>query len=125
MKTSDDYSTPEPSAKKMKNFEPRSTHKSKERPSAAQSPRDRLSAEIERYIRYPVIDGDENPLKWWQRNEQELPLLSQLAKRHLVIQASSSPSERLFSKAGLVSTPARAQLKPAKVDMLVFLAENL
>ena len=29
------------------------------------------------YIRYPVIDGDENLLKWWQRNEQELPLLSQ------------------------------------------------
>ncbi len=102
-----------------------SLEKSKERPSAAQSPRDRLSAEIERYIRYPVIDSDENPLKWWQRNEQERPLLSQLAKRHLVIEASSSPLERLFSKAGLVSTPARAQLKPEKVDMLVFLAENL
>ncbi len=38
-----------------------SLKKSKERPSATQSPRDRLSAEIERYIRYPVIDGDENP----------------------------------------------------------------
>ncbi len=38
-----------------------SLKKSKERPSAAQSPRDRLSAEIERYIRYPVIDSDENP----------------------------------------------------------------
>ena len=72
-----------------------SLKKSKERPSAAQSPaRDRLSAEIERYIRYPVFDGDENPLKWWQSNEQELPLSSQLAKRHLVIQASSSPLER-------------------------------
>ncbi len=40
-----------------------SLKKSKERPSAAQSPRDCLSAEIERYIRYPVIDSDENPLK--------------------------------------------------------------
>ncbi len=127
IKTSDDYSTPEPSAKKMKlSFGAlTSLKKSKERPSAAQSPRGRLSAEIERYIRYPVIHGDENPLKWWQSNEQELPLLSQLAKRHLVIQASSSLLERLFSKAGLVSTPARAQLKPEKVDMLVFLAENL
>ncbi len=43
------------------------------------------------YIRYPVIDGDENPLKWWQCNEQELLPLSQLAKRYLAIQASSSP----------------------------------
>ncbi len=52
------------------------------------------------YIRHPVIDGTENPLKWWQRNEQELPLLSQLAKGYLAIQASSYPLERLFSKAG-------------------------
>ena len=36
-----------------------SLKKPNEHPSAAQSPRDRLSAEIEHYIRYPVIDGDE------------------------------------------------------------------
>ncbi len=42
-----------------------SLKKPKERPSAAQSPRDCLSAEIERYsyifehYRYPVIDSDE------------------------------------------------------------------
>ena len=84
-----------------------------------------MSAEFKQYTKYPVIDGDEDPLKYWKRCELELPLLSQLAKRYLSIQASSSPSERLFSKAGLVSTPARAQLKPEKVDMLVFLAENL
>ena len=46
-------------------------------------------------------------------------------RRYLAIPATSSPSERLFSKAGQVSTPARAQLKPEKVDQLVFLAENL
>ena len=40
------------------------------------SPCNCLSAEIERYIRYPVID-DENPLKWWQCNKHELPFLSQ------------------------------------------------
>jgi hypothetical protein len=26
---------------------------------------------IKRYQTYPVIDGDEDPLKWWQRNEVE------------------------------------------------------
>ena len=91
----------------------------------AQSPRDRLSKEIQRYQTYPVIDGDEDPLKSWQRSEVEFPIFSQLARKYLSIQASSSPSERLFSKAGLISTPSGAQLKPEKVDMLTFLAENL
>ena len=123
----DSTPAPEPSAKKIKLSlgALTSLKKPKERPSAARSPRDRLSAEIEQNLKYSVIDGDEDPLKWWKRNEPDFPLLSQLAKRYLAIQASSSPSERLFSKAGLVITPARAQLKPEKVDMLVFLAENL
>ncbi|CAB4028340.1 zinc finger BED domain-containing 1-like, partial [Paramuricea clavata] len=94
--------------------------------SPAASPRSRLSKEIDRYISaFPVIDGDDDPLQWWKLNAKELPLLCQLSRRYLAIQASSSPSERLFSKAGQVSTPARAQLKPEKVDKLVFLAENL
>ena len=100
-----------------------SLKKPKERSSAAQSPRDRLPVEIERYITYPVIDGD--PLKWWHRNEQEFPLLSQTRQKTFGHSSLEFSSERLFSKAGLVSTPARAQLKLEKVDMLVFLAENL
>ena len=84
--------------------------------------RDRLSKEIEYYI---IIDGDNNPLQWWKSNTKELPLLCQLARRYLAIQATSSLSERLFSKAGQVSTLAQAQLKPERVDELVFLAENL
>ena len=55
---------------------------------------------------------------------KKLPLLSQLARKYLAIQASSLPLERLFSKGGQVSTTARAQPKPEKVDKLVFLAEN-
>ena len=81
--------------------------------------------EIQRYQTYPVIDGDEDPLKWWQRSEVEFPMLCQLARNYLSVQASSSPTERLFSKAGLISTSSRAQLKPQKVDRLTFLAENL
>ena len=50
---------------------------------------------------------------------------SQLVDRYLAIQASSSPSERLFSKVGLVRMPAHAwTVKPKKVDMFVFSAEN-
>ncbi len=51
--------------------------------------------------------------------------LCQLARKYLAIRASSSPSERSLSKAELISTPFQAHLKPEKVDMLTFLAENL
>ena len=55
---------------------------------------------------------------------QNFPLLSQLARKYLSIQASSSPSERFFSKARLISLPSQELLKPGTVDMLTFLAEN-
>ena len=93
--------------------------------SPAASPQDRLSKEIESYASLSVVDGDDDPLCWWKLNEHKLPMLGQLARRYLAIHATCSPSERLFSKAGQVSTPVRAQLKPEKVDQLVFLAENL
>lgn len=122
---SDASETP-PATKKVKlSLGALTSLKKPQQPTPAQSPRDRLLKEIKQYQTYPVIDGDEDPLKWWQKNEVDFPLLCQLARKYLVIQASSSPSERLFSKAGLVSTPSRAQLKPEKVDMLTFLAENL
>ena len=72
-----------------------------------------------------IIDGDDDPLEWWRIHVRDFPLLSQFARRYLAIQASSAPSERLFSKAGQILTPQRAQLKPDKANMLVFLAENL
>ncbi len=121
-----DASVTPPAPKKIKlSLGALTSLKKPQQPTPTQSPRDRLSNEIKQYQTYPVIDGDEDPLKWWQRNEVDYPLLCQLARKYLAIQASSSPSERLFSKAGLISTPSRAHLKPEKVDMLTFLAENL
>ena len=71
------------------------------------------------------VNFNDDPLCWWKLNDHKLPMLGQLARRYIAIQATGLPSERLFSKAGQVSTPARAQLKPEKVDQLMFLAENL
>ena len=76
-------------------------------------------------VQFPIIDGDDDPLEWWRIRGRDFPLLSQFARRYLAIQASSAPSERLFSKAGQIVTPQRAQLKPDKANVLVFLAENL
>ena len=58
--------------------------------SPAASPRDRLSKEIETYVFFPVVDGDDDSLCWWKLNDHKLPMLGQLARRYLAIQATSS-----------------------------------
>lgn len=90
-----------------------------------QTPRSRLKKEMEEYTRIPTIDGDDDPLLWWKCHIKKFPLLSRLARIYLAISASSSPSERLFSKAGQIVSSQRAQLKPKQANMLIFLAENL
>jgi len=43
----------------------------------------------------------------------------------LSIQATSAPSKRLFSTAGLTIAKDRARLTPDNAEMLVFLHDNL
>lgn len=81
-----------------------SIRKSSQMPSAAQSPRDRLHKEMERYIKQETIDCDDDPSVWWKYRVRDFPLLNKLARKYLAVPASSSPSERLFSKAGQIVT---------------------
>jgi hypothetical protein len=70
------------------------------------------------------LDGSKtliNPLDWWRLNVETFPILSQLARRTLCIPASSAPSERLFSHAGLTIANKRASLLPDKAEELIFL----
>ena len=85
----------------------------------------KMSQEIALYAASPCVDVETNPLTWWRDHALVFPALATLAKKYLCIQASSSPSERLFSKAGQVIIPNRTQLNPDKANMLVFLSENL
>ena len=52
-------------------------------------------------------------------------MLSVLASKYLAIQATSAPSERLFSAAGLTISKDRARLTQDNAAGLVFLHENL
>ena len=95
-------------------------------PTQQETPlRVRLSQEMDLYSAMPSIGGDEDPLNWWKEHMKDFKLMAPFAKKYLAIQATSSPSERLFSKAGNIITPKRAQLNPEKANMLVFLAQNL
>ena len=72
-----------------------------------------------------MLGAEEDPLHWWKNNEPRYPLLANVARKYLCICATSTASERVFSTAGQVVSSRRSLLKPAKVDMLVFLAKNL
>ena len=63
-------------------------------------------------------------LIWWRHNQEELPLLSKLARMILAILASSAKSERVFSVGGLIVSCRRGSLALTKVEQLIVLKEN-
>nr|XP_054593369.1 E3 SUMO-protein ligase ZBED1-like [Nothobranchius furzeri] len=91
---------------------------------AATSVRDKASEEVKRYRERASLPLEENLLQWW-KEQQDLPLLSSLAKRYLCIPATSVASERVFSTAGDIVSTKRSLLKHEHVDQLIFLKKNL
>jgi hypothetical protein len=65
------------------------------------------------------------PLQFWREHATRWPHLSNIATRFLAVMPSSAEAERTFSTSGDVLTPLRSNLKPDRVDKLVFLAKNL
>lgn len=81
--------------------------------------------EVDRYLQEEhQISQGADPLKWWAGKECMYPNISQIAKFILSIPASSVPSERIFSLAGLIVSKKRTQLSPENVDLLIFLKKN-
>jgi hypothetical protein len=65
------------------------------------------------------------PLKWWKNNEGKYKMISKLALRVLCIPATSAPSERVFSVAGLTIAKDRARLAPQTANELIFLHDAI
>ena len=72
--------------------------------------------ELARYKALKVPANHSSPLAFWRENSNDYPLLSQVARRVLVISASSAQSERDFSSVGRIITDARSSLSARKVE---------
>ena len=70
-----------------------------------------------------MVDTDDI-LKWWKTQRETFPRLSQLARFVFAIPATSAPSERIFSLAGLTLNVKRSRLAPSAVDKIIFVHEN-
>ena len=61
-----------------------------------------LMKELKKYEIMERISSDGCRMQFWKKNEEELPVLSVIAKEILSILCSSSKSERVFSTSGQV-----------------------
>ena len=77
---------------------------------------DKITQKIENYLRLPVHDIDDSPLKWWKSDDTRFPLSAKMAKKYLCACATSVVSKRVFSLAGYIASYVRNYLKPNKID---------
>ena len=68
-----------------------------------------------------VAGKPSDALKWWRAEAPNYPNLARLTRRVLCVPATSAPSERLFSVAGLTVSKKRSRLSDNAVTLLVFL----
>ncbi|XP_045770021.1 zinc finger BED domain-containing protein 4-like [Maniola jurtina] len=63
-------------------------------------------------------------LQYWKDRKTSMPSLYTLARSILNIPATSTPSERVFSTAGLVITAKRSRLNPLRLNRIIFVHDN-
>ncbi|XP_052753998.1 E3 SUMO-protein ligase ZBED1-like [Galleria mellonella] len=86
-----------------------------------QTPISSASIMLKQYLDAPYLDRKKDPLQFWEERKHIFPSLYRMACKYLCIPATSVPSERLFSKAGLLTNQRRNRLLPKKLDQILFL----
>ena len=87
---------------------------------------DIIDAELEKFLSDPILDRSDDPLTWWNSlGQTTYPNLYQIFMKVMIVPASSVPSERLFSKAGIVLNYLRNRLDPKVLNMILCLNKNL
>ena len=83
-----------------------------------------VEQEVTRYFQQQPIKRKDDPFVWWHGNASYFPHLADLARHYLAIPATSTPSERVFSVAGIVVDKRRCALTAEMINALVFLHKN-
>lgn len=65
-----------------------------------------------------------NVLTYWKDHSKLMPTLSSLASQVFAIPATSTPSERNFSVAGIIVNQKRTQISPDNLDKVLFMHNN-
>lgn len=85
-----------------------------------------ISIELKKYLSTQCIPRAFDPLRWWdQVGRFDYPLLSRVAYKYLIIQATSVPCERIFSTSGQLFNDKRASLKDKTARAVIFLNKNM
>lgn len=84
---------------------------------------DGIPMQLREYLKSKPVcrKANSNPFLVWQTMENEFYFVSKVAKKILSVVATSVPSERLFSHAGIIATQLRNRISPDNLNMLVFL----
>ena len=79
-------------------------------------------------MRETLENGDKGKyidrLTWRKDRMESSPTLCQIARKVLCIPATSAPSERVFSAAGLTISKMRSRLDSENASYLIFLRDN-
>ena len=82
-----------------------------------------FDSEIREYLEEDLEDGDSDPLIYWQLKQEIYPSLATMAKKHLSVPATSTPSERVFSKGRLLISHIRNRLTDKKIQAVLCLSD--
>jgi hypothetical protein len=65
-----------------------------------------------------------DPLEWWKLHEPKFPLLAELARIYLAVQATSAASERVFSAASRIITAKQNRVDSEMAGKQFFVSRN-
>lgn len=87
-----------------------------------------FAADIQVYqieVKENPVTFDIDVLEWWKESPPEFSRVKDVARAYLCIPATSTSSERSFSRAGLIKTKRRTQLSSKMLTDLHFIATNI